>query len=84
MDGVVVVRNTFEVRGQHNWVQFDVDLAPGEHLLTATALEGAASVSETFILDSELYGLLEFWTDPDRGVDPFLRWIIQEEPFGFA
>ena len=84
IDGELLVSDTFEVLNQHNWIRYDLELTVGEHVINATALDGEVELHETFQVAAETWSLVEFWDSEDRGDTPFLRWITQDEPIGFA
>lgn len=53
IDGEVVVDEDFDVEGQHNWVSFEPDVAPGVHILHAASSTGAEFTTEFTMPDGE-------------------------------
>ena len=84
--GLTVVEERFEVRGQHNWIAFDIKgLQPGVHTITAESDTGA-NVAEEFTVreDEPRWLVLDYWYSPE---DPEGRHFTLNEfdkPVGFA
>ncbi len=86
IDEVVVVDETFEVRGQHNWVPFFIrGLEPGPHAITAISDTGA-ELGETFtVLDDEpLWIVVDYWYE--SGDSAGRQFILNEynDPVAFG
>lgn len=84
LDGRVVIDRPFAVEGQHNFVPFPFDLAPGEHTLGATASTGT-TLEETFTLPASgapRYAVLTYWYYTD---DPelYFDWSFRDDPPAF-
>jgi len=84
LDGEVIVDQNFDVEGQHTWVVFEVDLAPGTHVITATSSTGV-EFSEEFVTvaDEPRWAVLNYWFDLDEG-GRFFDFTVTDEPGGFA
>lgn len=89
IDDVLVVEQAFAVEGQHNWVEFPIDLPPGPHAVTATSGTGVDLEETVTIPEGEKrWVVLDYWYYPDRGdgsdvVDPSFTFTAHEEPVGF-
>jgi hypothetical protein len=82
VDGATVVDGDFDVEGQHNWVQFPLDLSPGRHELTARSDSGArVRVSFRTPAGGKRYAVVDHWTEGGRAD---LTWHVQREPLAFA
>lgn len=70
IDGVRLVDDDFDVEGQHNWILFPVELAPGEHRIEAVSDTGA-SLEQTLTLPEgeRRWAVLDYWFYPDQGDD---------------
>ena len=82
VDGQPSIEGVFAVEGQHNFVGFALDLAPGEHTLTASVERGPEQVA-TFVLpeDEPRYGVLLYWGADEA--TPF-TWQFQTDPPAFG
>jgi hypothetical protein len=68
IDGVVVVDETFAVEGQHNWIAFELDVSPGDHILTATSNTGAQlTVEFTTKAGQPRWAVVDYWWYPEDG-----------------
>jgi hypothetical protein len=83
IDGVVVADQRFAVEGQHNWVEFEPDVPPGDHTLTATSNTGAElSVEFTTTAGQPRWAAVAYWWYPQDGPRRF-TFEITDEPIGF-
>ncbi len=81
VDGEKVIDQEFDVKGQHNWILFDLPLSAGPHRIRAEAA-GEATVFEVDIkLEVETWAVLSFWKDDGSG---FFTWSESDRPVGFA
>ena len=64
LDGEVVVDQEFEYLDGHNWILFELQVAPGEHALHAVAPEVGVELRETFEMDGERWAVVDFWAEP--------------------
>ena len=84
VDGVTVVEDDFHVEGQHNWIRFPLQLAPGGHEIRAESDSGA-SMRESFEIPAHgrRYAVLDHWTPENQG-SAELSWLFQRRPLAFA
>lgn len=84
IDGANVVDQTFDVEGQHNWIKFVPDVAPGDHVLHAVSSTGVEMTSEFTLPEGESrWAVVDYWYYPDEGPRKFSV-HISDEPVGFA
>ena len=84
IDGVVVADQRFAVEGQHNWVEFEPDVPPGDHTLTATSNTGAElTVEFTTTAGQPRWVAVAYWWYPQDGPRRF-TFEIHDEPIGFV
>ena len=83
IDGVRVAARDFEVKGQHNWIEFGTELTEGEHKLRAVSEDGDAELNETFKTGAKNWAVVDYWCcgEPE---DPRFTFSISDEPIGFA
>lgn len=92
IDGAVAVDQSFDVGGQHNWIPFDLELAPGPHEVIATSDTG---VTSTFTLDvlasGHKYAVIDYWYYPPDPKFPgasqtprSFEFMQSDEPIYFA
>ena len=83
VDGRQVIAQDFDVKGQHNFVQFPLHIAPGRHALVATA-SARTRHQEAFTLPAsgKRYGVLLYWNQGTEA--PLFTWTFQVEPPAFA
>lgn len=84
VDGQVVVDEEVETLDAHNWILFELELAPGEHEVPAIAPDAGAELVETFVVEGEQWAVIEFWAGPKESEAPRFTWFIQGEPIAFA
>ena len=84
IDGVVVVDRRFAVEGQHNWIAFEPEILPGDHILTARSSTGADKTVE-FTLEpgKPRWAVVEYWWYPRAGPRAF-TFGISDEPMAFG
>lgn len=77
IDGVTVVEDDFRVEGQHNWIQFPLNLPPGEHAIIATTDSGA-TLRKTFEVPQygTRYAVINHWAESD---DAYITWRFQRQ-----
>ena len=83
LDGEMVVDQEFEYLDMHNWILFELQVAPGEHEIRAIAPEAGAEMVETFEVDGERWAVVDFWAASDEPEGPRFTWTIQDEPIYF-
>lgn len=84
IDGVVVVDQDFDVEGQHNWVSFEPDIAPGDHTLHAVSSTGAQLTTTFMTPDGEpRWAVVDYWFHPDDDPRKF-TFQISDKPIGFG
>jgi hypothetical protein len=85
IDGEVVVDGNFFVEGQHNWIQFDLELAPGDHTLRANSIGGGADHEELLTVDGPLWIVVDYWggVESEDGA-PMFSVFTSPDPVGFA
>ncbi len=83
IDGVRLARRDFEVRGQHNWIEFGAELTAGEHQLRAVSEDGKAELKKSFNTGAKNWAVLDYWCcgEPD---DPKFTFSISDKPVAFA
>jgi hypothetical protein len=83
IDGVELIDQSFAVEGQHNWIDFAVDLPGGEHEIVATSDTGV-EFSETFNSSPTKlkYAVLDYWNYEDAE-GKYFSWNIQGTAIGF-
>ncbi len=83
IDGVQLIDQPFDVEGQHNWVLFPIEVAPGRHLVTVESGTGA-QLERQFTLpdDGRRYAVIDYWNYPRDGGKHF-TWRIQLTPVAF-
>jgi hypothetical protein len=69
-DGQLAVTGDFHVEGQHTWIPFDFDLAPGTHQLSVSSEAGDTTLEQTFEMDARKWGVLDFWYYGAGSPDP--------------
>ncbi len=73
IDGAVVVERILETGHQHTWHAFEIDLRPGRHRLDARTRTGRATLSSTFSMGRQAWGVLAFWYYPPAHYMPTPR-----------
>jgi hypothetical protein len=85
LDGEVVVRDTFDVAGdhapQHNWREYGVRLEPGTHDLVATASDGAEFATTFDVADDHTLAIAH-WAEEarGRGTEPKSYFTVESQP----
>ncbi|MEH1167483.1 hypothetical protein V6V47_19070 [Micromonospora sp. CPCC 205539] len=84
IDGTEVIAQPFEVRGQHNWILFPLQVPSGRHVVHVRSGTGAEK-QETFSMPGtgRQYAVIDYWNEPGQG-GRHLSWRIQSTPIGFA
>lgn len=84
LDGQLAVTGDFDVEGQHTWIRFDFDLAPGPHQLRVVSEAGEATLEREFDLDDRKWGVVDFWYyaagSPEPTPKQFSFQLLDEEP----
>ena len=88
IDGMLVVNDAFDVGSQHNWIEFQFDLAPGDHEIIARSDTGALFKGTVRILDGEsVYAVLDYWGQEDLSENgdatPGFEYQVSTEPIYF-
>jgi len=83
IDGIVRVDQVFEVEAQHNWIDFQLGLAPGSHSLTAISHTGATMQTE-FETEAGVprWAVVDYWWYPGEGPRRF-AFMVSDEPVAF-
>lgn len=83
VDGRRLIAQDFDVEGQHNFVGFAFDVAPGRHVLTATG-SVRTTHRETFVIpdSGKRYGVLQYWNEGTEA--PFFTWSFGADQPGFG
>jgi len=86
VEDVVVVEQSFEVLGQHNWIAFDIaGLEPGRHVIHAESATGATLSEEfTVLADEPRWLLIDYWYYPEDAAGRHFTFAESDEPIGFA
>jgi hypothetical protein len=84
IDGTVVVAQPFEVKGQHTWILFPIEVPPGLHVLHVVSGTGV-EIEKRFTLPKtgRRYAVIDYWNSPEAG-GRHLSWLIQSTPIRFA
>lgn len=74
VDGEELIDQDFAFEGGHNWIEFGLELPPGEHTLTATTGTGAGT-ERTFELPEEdrRWAVLNYWSEPTDESESAMR-----------
>lgn len=89
IDDVLVVDQHFDVEGQHTWVEFLIDLPPGDHTLELTSSTDVGSSEQLTIPEGETrWVVVDYWYYPDQDdgsdvVDPSFTFTVSEKQVGF-
>ena len=88
LDRRLAVTGDFPVEGQHTWIPFDFDLAPGAHQLRVGSRAGGAMLDQTFDfdMDARRWGVLSFWYYASGSPEPTpqqLSFQVLDEPPAF-
>ncbi len=83
IDGFRVAAQEFAVEGQHNWIEFGVELTAGEHRLRAMSDAGEAEFTKTFRTGAKNWAVLNYWCcgEPD---DPKFTFTLSDQPVMFG
>jgi len=83
IDGKKVVSQLFEVKNQHNWIDFIVQLAAGEHKLQVFSTAGSTQLTKAFTTTARHWAVVNYWCcgEPD---DPKFTFDLSDQPIGFA
>ncbi len=81
IDDQLAVTGDFLVEGQHTWIPFDFDLAPGAHTLRVTTADANAELTEEFVMDDRKWGVVMFWyyEGGAEPVAPSFSWNLSDE-----
>jgi len=83
LNGELLIDQPFDVEGQRNWFTFELELAPGEHVLTAVSDTGVETSMEFSTQAGEpLWAVLDYWFYPDEG-GRYFNFETYDEPVGF-
>ena len=84
IDDQLAVTGDFLVEGQHTWIPFDFDLAPGPHQLRVASEFGGATLEQEFDMDARKWGVVSFWYyaagSPEPTPRQFTFQVLDEEP----
>jgi len=83
LDGDVIVDDEFSVGAQHNWVTFEIPVAPGDHELTMRSSTGAeAREALSMPAAGHLWAVVGYWYSPQTPRSFSI--IVDDEPIGTA
>ena len=82
----------FDVEDQHNWITFELVVAPGDHELLMTSSTGVTqSATFTMPADAHRWAVVDYWfyppdpAHPGAGqTPPSFTFMIDDEPIYFA
>ena len=83
VDGRIVVDDEFPVEGQHNWVEFRLELPAGKHTLRAETQAGDATTTRTFRVKGRRWAVLDYWCCDDAS-DPKFTFEVSKKRIAFA
>lgn len=85
MAGETVVSESFEVKGQHNWIAFDITgLEPGIHTVEASSSTGVEFSGEFTLPEGEPRWLvLDYWYYTDDDLGRYFTFAESDIPVGF-
>jgi len=85
IDGKLAVSDHFEVKDQHNWIQYQFLLNNGEHTIEITSKKGKAALKQTFEIKGKHWACVDYWYYPhDKDHNKIFTFDIQDVPMGFA
>ncbi len=83
LDDQLAVTGDFRVEGQHTWIPFEFGLADGPHTIAIRTADADASLTESFTIDGDRWGVVMFWYYPPGSGDPtppHFSWSVHDEP----
>jgi hypothetical protein len=84
IDNRLAVTGEFDVDGQHTWIPFDFDLAPGNHEIAVTSEAGDTSFEQAFLMDDRKWAVINFWYysagSPEPTPQQFSFHVFDEQP----
>lgn len=83
VDGQLAITGDFHVEGQHTWIPFDLDLAPGPHAITIESATGEATLDQAFTMDDRRWAVASFWFYDEDHYEPTPRHFsfdVMDEP----
>jgi hypothetical protein len=87
IDDDIVVEGVFPVRYQQNWQKYEVELAPGVHIMRIESEAGKASMTKRFEVQGPQWGVINYWNQPmDKKKNPGMRkftFELKSQPFYF-
>ena len=83
IDGKRVAAQVFDVKNQHNWIDFTMNLPAGAHELRAVSAAGSAHLTTKFTTTARHWAVIDYWCcgEPD---DPKFTFNLSDQPIGFA
>lgn len=83
IDGKKVAAQNFEVKNQHNWIDFTIELAAGKHTLQAFSTAGSAQLTINFSTAGRHWAVVNYWCcgEPD---DPKFTFDLSDQPLVFG
>jgi hypothetical protein len=84
LDDEVVVAQDFLVEGQHNWIEFALELAGGEHGIEVRSARGLATYEGVLPVDGPLWVVIDYWggAESEDGA-PMFSVYVSTEPVAF-
>jgi len=86
IDGQSIVKDEFEVKNQHYWKVYALNLPRGDHTLHAKAEKGITEINRSFKVSGNHWAVLNFWGNGKNTDASKLRGLafdIYDKPIGF-
>ena len=84
IDGKLAISGDFKVEGQHTWVPFDFEIAPGNHTMKIVSDAGETTLEKTFVMDDRKWIVVNFWYyaagSPEPTPQQFSFHLFDEQP----
>lgn len=87
IDGKAVISQDFRVLNQHNWKQFTLRVAPGQHVLTAESTRGGAVLVQSFRVTGKHWAVVDYTYNTKAHGEPTPKrfyFLFRGKPIGFA
>ena len=83
IDGQLVTSQPFEVKHQHHWVLFPLEIPAGSHIVHVVSDTGVTR-TQPFTLPAGLrrYAVIDYWNDADEDGRQ-ITWDLSTQPIGF-
>lgn len=85
IDDQLAITGDFLVEGQHTWLPFELDVAPGTHTLHVSSADSDAEMTQSFVMDDRKWGVVMFWfyEGGSEPVAPSFSWNLSDEQPAF-